>query len=95
MKINNLSGVGNVYDNIYKKPANKIGSFSSYMQSGDIEISQKGKDFAIAMDKLKSLSEIREEKVNSIKNSIRNGSYTVDSTRLARAILLGDFNVEG
>ena len=62
-------------------------------QATDVaEISQLGKDFAFTMDKLKKVEEVRTDKVQSIKEQIENGTYKVDSKKLAKAMLFGETN---
>ena len=53
MKINNTSPVSGLYNN-YKKVTKKNSNYG-VNKNFDIEISQTGKDFATAMEKLKSL----------------------------------------
>ena len=90
MKINNTSPVSGLYNN-YKKVTKKNSNYG-INKNFDIEISQTGKDFATAMEKLKSVEPVRKEKVEHIKNEIKNGTYVVDSVKVARAMLLGEVN---
>lgn len=91
MKITNIRGANNPYNNLRKNKV-KSNDFSSYMKQGSVEISQRGKEFSYAIEKLNSLPEIRKEKVENIKNQIKNGTYRVDAGNIARAILLGEIN---
>lgn len=90
MKVNNTAPINSVYKN-YKKVQTKANPYSQN-RSFNIEISQTGKDFAIAMEKLKSIEPVRKEKVENIKQEIKKGTYTVDSVKIARAMLLGEAN---
>ena len=44
------------------------------------------------MDKLKKVEDVRTDKVQSIKEQIENGTYKVDSKKLAKAMLFGETN---
>lgn len=91
MKISHIRGVNETYNNFNKNKI-KQPNFSDYMKEENIEISQKGKDFSLAMEKLRALPDIREERVNSIKKQIEQGTYEIDSLKIARAMLLGEIN---
>lgn len=86
---NPISGVYNAYN--VKKVKSKTQAYVS-SNNLDIEISQSGREFSFAMEKLKNLEPIRKGKVESIKKEISNGNYIVDSAKIARAILLGETN---
>ena len=90
MQINNATSVQGIYNNYMVKQKN-----NPYVekQAADVaEISQLGKDFAFTMDKLKKVEDVRTDKVQSIKEQIENGTYKVDSTKLAKAMLFGETN---
>ncbi|MBS6062873.1 flagellar biosynthesis anti-sigma factor FlgM [Criibacterium bergeronii] len=90
MKVSSTSSVNGIY-NTYKKSA--VSQSTSPAASGfDVQISKTAMDFSVAMDKLKNLEPIRTGKVENIKNQISNGSYVVDSSKIARAMLLGEIN---
>ena len=90
MQINNTTSVQGVYNNY--KVKQKSNPYVEKQASDVAEISQWGKDFAFTMEKLKNVEEIRTDKVQSIKEQIQNGTYKVDSTKLAKAMLLGETN---
>lgn len=57
----------------------------------DVDISDKGKEKALAMQKAfdiaKSTPDIREDKVQKIKEQIKNGTYQIDSGNIADGML--------
>ena len=74
MRINNINVqkvMGSYNKNIGKvKKAEK-----SEMKRDKVEISQSSKDFQVAMNAFKKLSEVRQDKVDNIKNEIESGVY--------------------
>ncbi len=60
------------------------GSFSDQLQ-----ISNAGKDIQIAKKAVNAAPDIRENLVESIRNRISNGSYSVDSESLADKLIAG------
>ncbi|WP_099190236.1 flagellar biosynthesis anti-sigma factor FlgM [Tepidibacter mesophilus] len=90
MKINGISNIHKVM-NAYK--TNKTQNVNKVSLTEDkIEISQKGKDYKFAMDALKNVEEIRQNKVNDIKIRIENGTYTIDKHKLAKSMIQEDLN---
>ena len=87
MKIYSSTVVQNVYQAYGKNKTNKAQKSGEIGRPGfDIQISNRGKDYQFAVDKLKQVPDVRVDKVNTIKQSIENGTYTVDKTKLAKAI---------
>ena len=56
-------------------------------KSEQINVSSKAKDIQQAHEAIKSAPEVRVEKVNRIKKEIAEGSFKIDSERLAGKIL--------
>ncbi len=87
MKIYGSAPMQNVY-NAYAK--NKIAKTQKSVQAGspgfDINISNQGKDYQTAIEKLKQVPDVRTDKVSAIKKSIEDGTYTIDKAKLAKAI---------
>jgi len=93
MKINgvsNIQKVMNAYKTNKSQNTNKVS-----LKEDKIEISQKGKDYQIAMDSLKNIEDVREDKVNDIKIRIENGTYTIDKHKLAKSMIQEDLNWRG
>lgn len=77
MKITgNVAGVTGVYTNDKRisrvENTNKIS-----MGTDDVKISSKGKDFAIAMNALKNVPDVRMDRVNEISAKLESGEYKV------------------
>jgi len=90
MQINNATSVQGIYNNYKVKQKN-----NPYVekQAADVaEISQLGKDFASERNNAEKVEEVRTDKVQSIKEQIENGTYKVDSKKLAKAMLFGETN---
>ncbi|CAH2211877.1 flagellar biosynthesis anti-sigma factor FlgM [Tepidibacter aestuarii] len=93
MKINGVSNIQKIM-NAYK--TNKTQNVNKVSLKEDkIEISQQGKDYQFAIDALKDVEDIREDKVNDIKIRIENGTYTVDKHKLAKSMIKEDLNWRG
>jgi len=77
MKITgNVASVTGVYTNDKRisrvENTNKIS-----MGQDDVKISSKGKDYAIAMNALKNVPDVRTDKVNELSAKIESGEYKV------------------
>ena len=77
MKISgNVASVTGVYTNDKRisrvENTNKIS-----MGTDDVKISSKGKDFAIAMNALKDVPDVRTDKLNDLAARIESGEYKV------------------
>lgn len=60
----------------YNKNLNKTNETQkSEMKRDQIEISQSSKEFQIAMDAFKKLPDVRQDKVDGIKEEIEKGTY--------------------
>ena len=55
--------------------------------SDDVKISSVGKDFAIAMNALKDVPDIRMDRVNELSAKIASGEYNVSGEDIASRIL--------
>ncbi len=73
---------------LYKKQmdAKDIKKTNLISKSDKINISSKGKDFQVAMNALKKVPDVRQEKVDEIKNQIKSGTYNVDSGKIVEKI---------
>lgn len=50
-------------------------------------LSEKAKDYKLAMDKINELPEIRQEKVDKLKKEIDAGTYQVDGRKIAKKMI--------
>lgn len=52
-----------------------------------LEISKEAQDYQFAMGKLKDIPQIRKDRVEKLKIQVQNGTYQVDSGKIAEKIL--------
>ena len=87
MKIYSSTVVQNVYQ-AYGK--NKVGKTQKSGEVGspgfDIQISNQGKDYQLAIEKLKQIPDVRADKVSAIKQSIEKLGYKVLETEKKAAV---------
>ncbi|HHX12619.1 MAG TPA: flagellar biosynthesis anti-sigma factor FlgM [Clostridiales bacterium] len=83
----------NKVSELYK--SNKIKSTSSVKGNSytdKLEISQIAKDYQVAKKALSSVSDVREDRVNDIKERMASGSYDVNSNEVANKLVDRYFN---
>jgi negative regulator of flagellin synthesis FlgM len=88
MKITgNVAGVTGVYTNEKRiskvENTNKVG-----LGTDNVKISSKGKDYAIAMNALKDVPDVRMDKVNELSAKIEKGEYNVSGNDIADKMML-------
>lgn len=89
MRIDALNQVSQLYQATQTKRVSK----SNGLETNDsLEISQTGKDYAVAKAALKSVPDVREDLVADIKARIENGTYNVSDEDIADKILNNYFN---
>jgi len=54
----------------------------------EINISDEAKEIQSLMKKLKDMPEVRQEKINEIKEKINSGNYEIDPEKIAEKMLL-------
>ncbi len=87
MKINNNPNVQNIIG-AYKAKANKVEKTNKLNQANDkVEISDKAKDFQVAMQAFKKLPDIRQEKINEVAKAIKSGTYNPSAEEITDKIL--------
>lgn len=75
MRINSGINVQKVIGSYNKNISKVKKTEKSEMKRDKIEISQSSKDFQVAMNAFNKLSDVRQDKVNNIKNEIDSGTY--------------------
>lgn len=75
--------------NMYKNQENvsKTTKIDKTKKTDQLNISNTGRDFQIAMDEVKNQPEIRTEKVDEIRNQIKAGVYKIDAKAIAEKML--------
>lgn len=77
--------------NVYNKSNNKsVEKVETTKQSKDkIEISEKAKEYQVAINAFKQLPNIREDKVKELHEKIKSGNYEVSGKEIADKIIDG------
>lgn len=75
MKIYSNMNVQKVIKGYNKNVGNVKKTGKSEMKRDQLEISQSAKDFQIAMDAFKKLPDVRQEKIDDVKDQIDKGTY--------------------
>jgi negative regulator of flagellin synthesis FlgM len=89
MRIDAINKVSQLYQaNSTKKVANS----STVSNKDRVEISQTGKDFQVAKQAVAQAPDIREEKVNALKQSMASGTYNIGAQELADKMVESYFN---
>ncbi len=85
MKINGIN-IGEIRRK-YAKQSQQIDKSNNSKPKDSMSISNKAKQVSGIEKKLAEIPDIRQDKVDSIKNAIENGEYHVDSKAIAKKIL--------
>jgi negative regulator of flagellin synthesis FlgM len=80
----NVQKINKAYNKNVGK-VNKTGK--SEMKRDQLEISQSAKDFQIAMDAFKKLPDVRQDKIDEVKESIDQGTYKPSTEDLIKKML--------
>lgn len=89
MRVDAISKVSQLYQaNSAKKTIkNDVSS-----RSDQFQMSQTGKDYQIAKQAVSSVPDVREDRVNDIKNRIATGTYNISSKEVADKLAENYFN---
>lgn len=88
MKIFNNPNVNKAMQIYNKKATEKLGNAQSVEGPKDeLQLSNKAKEYQIAMQAFKNLPEVRKDLVNDLKNKIQQGSYNVTGEKIADKII--------
>ncbi len=78
-----ISNIGNAYGIYSRKPAVSRKKTSVSESYDNFNVSDEARDFQTAFKAVSSLPEIREDKVNEIKEKMKNGTYNVTAEAVA------------
>lgn len=84
MRIDALNKVNQLYNKNSVKSTSKIKGSSL---NDKLEISQTGKDYHVAKQILTNTPDVREDKVNEIKQRLDAGTYDISSDELADKLI--------
>lgn len=76
---------------VYEKSRLNVSESTKELQQhkDQLELSEVAKDFQVALKAFRNLPEIREDKVNAIKEKMKQGTYQVSGKEVADKILEG------
>lgn len=84
MRIDALNKVNQIYNTNKIKNVKKTNSGNF---SDKLEISQTGKDYRVAKQIVAQAPDVREDKINSIKQRMESGTYNVDMKEVAEKLV--------
>ncbi|MCR5665537.1 MAG: flagellar biosynthesis anti-sigma factor FlgM [Eubacterium sp.] len=85
MRIEAYNQISQVYKT--SKTGKAYASSNTTSARDEVQISSFGQAFQVAKDAVKNASDIREDKVASVKSAIDNGSYSVSTDDFASKLL--------
>ncbi|KAB3526649.1 flagellar biosynthesis anti-sigma factor FlgM [Alkaliphilus serpentinus] len=83
----NIAKVLEIYGKTNRKTTEKVSN--AELPKDQLELSGAAKEFQIAMKAYKDLPEVREEKVNELKEKIQQGRYNISGKEIAEKIIEG------
>lgn len=72
------------YNEVTKKP---VKSAEVRQETDKVDVSGSSRLFAQALEAAKAAPEVRAERVDAIRTAVQNGTYQIDSQRIAARIL--------
>lgn len=89
MRIDAFNKVSELYQSNTIKSSKNVKETSFFDK---LEISQTGKDYQIAKQALKSVPDVREDRVKEMKERIASGTYNVSAEEVANKIVENYYN---
>lgn len=89
MRIDAFNKVSQLYQ---QSKTSKVSKTNAVSKKDRVEISQMGKDYQIAKQAVAQASDIREDKVNDLKQRIASGTYNVSAEDLADKMIKRSFD---
>lgn len=87
MRIGAYSQIAQIYGNRSVKKGYGSKTIDTASTTDQISFSVMGKDIQIAKTALSSVPDVREDKVNALKESIANGTYQVSAENFADKLI--------
>lgn len=79
MNIKKVDGIHQIYNT---QGIKKVEYTKGNGRKDELQLSEKAFDYQVAVESLKSVPDIRTEKVEKIKESIRTGTYKIDGEKI-------------
>lgn len=89
MRIDAFNQVSQLYRTNGTKKVNKSGNTAA---ADKVEISQIGKDYQVAKQAVSQAPDIREDRVNAIREQMASGTYNVSMDQVADKLIGNFFN---
>lgn len=84
MRVDAYNKISQVYQtNVTKKTTKTAGSSAA----DQVQISRIGKDYQVAKKAVNDVPDVREDKVNEIKERMKSGTYNVSAEEIANKIV--------
>lgn len=92
MIVNNVNSSSNYYSNVAAaRYAGSVGYVRGVQKSDAFTPSKEAQSFSEMLNKLKGVSDVREDKVSDIQAKIASGQYFVSAQDIATSILANRF----
>ena len=92
MIVNNVNSSSNYFSNVAAtRYAGSVGYVRGVQKSDAFTPSREAQSFSEMLNKLKSLPDVREDKVSQIQEQISSGQYFVPAQDIAAALLTNRF----
>ena len=89
-----IDKINNIYETYKKQSVAKAQSVAKTGKKDEVALSEAAKDFQSVFKLLSATPDIREDKVNSVKERINSGTYNVKTEEVAEKIL-SSFDIKG
>ena len=87
MRIGTFNQVSQVYGNQPVKKSYNSGTYGATSTTDQVSFSTVGKDMQAAKSALKEVPDVRQDRVNALKESIANGTYHVSAESFADKLM--------
>lgn len=89
MRVDAINHVSQLY-----KPTKteKVGKTTEYSKKDSYEISQSAKDYQVAKNAVSKVDDVRQDKVDQMKEALASGTYNVSSQEIADKIVTKYFD---
>ena len=93
MYVNNVNASANLYSSglAATRYANSATSVRGVHKSDEFTPSTEAQNFSEMLNKLKSTSEVRQDKISALQEKIASGQYSVSAETLAASLLTNRF----
>lgn len=92
MIVNNVNSSSKFYSNtVATRYTNSVGYVRGVQKSDAFTPSGEAQSFSKLLNKLKGVSEVREDKVRQVQEQISSGQYFVSADKLASSLLANRF----